>query len=147
MRLPLASLTLLALGLPLCAGTGSENAILIVDPANPESLRVANYYVEKRDIPRGNVLYMNPAPSPGTFAVSHALQEPAFLGMLDQLGLADHIDCVILPSGSYYSMNSSGTINDACYPVGRFALTTPYILARQGATLLTNIDSSYPHQY
>lgn len=150
MRIALASLSLLpllSLTLSLHAGTGSENAILIVDPANPESLLVANYYIEKRDIPRGNVLYMNPAPSPSTFADCHALQEPAFLGMLDQLGIADHIDCVILPSGPYYAMYSSGTINDGCYPVGRFALTTPYILARQGATLLTNIDSSYPNQY
>lgn len=148
MRIPLLpSIALLALAATSAAGTGSENAILIVDPANPESLDVANYYIEKRNIPRGNVLYMNPAPSPSTFTDFHALQEPAFLGMLDQLGLTDHIDCVILPSGVYYAMYSSGTINDGCYPVGRFSLTAPYILARQGATLLTSIDSSYPNQY
>lgn len=130
---------------PLYAGGSSENALLIVDPSSAEALRVANHYLEKRDLPRSNVLYM--APLPSQYAQFKNLQGPAFLGMLDQLGIADHIDYVILPSGAQFYLSSSGTISDACAPVNRFSATAPYVLARQSATLSTNLDSSYPNQY
>ena len=129
----------------LRAGGTPENAILIVDPTNPESLYVANYYLDKRDIPRGNVIYMTPTPA--TWAQFTGAQAPGFLGMLQNLKLADHVDYVVLPSGGNFYLASSGTITDQCYPVTRFAAPTPYALVNQRTTLTNGTDSGMHNHY
>jgi hypothetical protein len=52
----------LAILLPLprtsWAGGGPENVLLVVNPASPDSLAVANYYQQWRQIPPGNVFYL-----------------------------------------------------------------------------------------
>ncbi len=64
------------------AGGSPENAVLIVDPANPVSLQVANRYRTLRDLPDRNVLYF--APNSGSYAAFQNTVKPAFLGSLDQ---------------------------------------------------------------
>lgn len=127
------------------AGGTPENVVLIVDPTNPESLYVANYYLAKRDIPRGNVIYM--APTPATWGQFTAAQAPAFLGMLENLRLADHADYVVLPSGGPFYMSSSGTITDSCYPVTRFSAASVYTLVNQRALLTSGTDSGLHNHY
>ncbi|MBK7644063.1 MAG: TIGR03790 family protein [Planctomycetes bacterium] len=149
MRSPRACLHLpIALALlagALRAGGTPENAILIVDPTNPESLYVANHYLDARGIPRGNVIYM--APTPASFAQWSATQAPAFLGMLENLRLADHVDYVVLPSGGPFYMASSGAITDQCAPVNRFAACAPYTLVHQRALLASGTDSALHNHY
>lgn len=128
------------------AGGTPENAILIVDPTNPESLYVANYYREKRDIPAGNLVYMSPTPA--SYAQWTAATLDGFLGSLENLRLADHADYVILPSGGNFYTDAPGLVADGCFPVGRFSSTAPFALARltsqiQGGAL----DSSFPNGY
>jgi hypothetical protein len=128
------------------AGGSPENAILIVDPTNPESLYVANYYREKRDIPAGNLVYLSPTPA--SYAQFTAATLDGFLGSLENLRLADHADYVILPSGGSFYTDAPGLVSDGCFPVGRFSATAPFALARltaqiQGGTL----DSSFTNGY
>jgi hypothetical protein len=44
------------------AGGTPEQAIIIADPASAESMYVANYYKQLRDVPDRNVIYMPPVP-------------------------------------------------------------------------------------
>jgi hypothetical protein len=128
------------------AGGSPENAILIVDPTNPESLYVANYYKSKRDIPDANVIYMDP--NPGSYAQFVASTLNGFQGSLANLRLADHIDYVILPSGSNFYMSAPGLIDDQCSPVTRFSAIAPYVLGfLSGPVLTATLPSSFPNGY
>ena len=128
------------------AGGSPENAILVVDPTNPESLYVANYYKAKRDIPDANVIYM--APNPGSYAQFVASTLNGFQGSLENLRLSDHIDYVILPSGSSFYMNAPGLIDDQCSPVTRFSAISPYVLGfLSGPVLSGTLPSSFPNGY
>src|SRR5260221_337586 len=74
------------------AGGTPENAILIVDPSNPESLYVANYYRAARNLPAVNIIYMSPTPASNTQFVGSTLD--GFLGSLQNLRLVDPADYV-----------------------------------------------------
>ena len=47
-----------ALNVPAAAGGGPENLFLVVNPKSPDSLNVANHFIQLRHIPAGNVLYL-----------------------------------------------------------------------------------------
>lgn len=128
------------------AGGTPENAILIVDPTNPESLYVANYYREKRDVPPGNLVYMSPTPA--TYAQFTAATLDGFLGSLENLRLVDHADYVILPSGGSFYTSAPGLVADGCSPVGRFSSTAPFALARLSSQIQGgSLGSSFPNGY
>ena len=127
------------------AGGGSENVLLVVDPTNPESLYVANYYKAARDIPDANVLYM--APGAADYPQFVAERLPGFLGSLAQKNLEDHIDFVVLPSGGSFYIPAPGLVGDACSPVTRFAAPTPFTLAFRAADVLDGIGSQIKNRY
>lgn len=127
----LASLALLATDAR--AGGSAENVLLIVDPSSPEALHVANRYRAVRDVPPGNVLYM--APTPATWAQFVAVEGDAFLGALDDLAIADHVDYVVLPSGGSFFTSAPGLVSDACSAVTRFAAASPFTLVRIASTI------------
>jgi len=127
------------------AGGTPENAVLLVDPTNPVSLQVANRYRTLRDIPDRNVIYV--APNTGSYASFVSSQRAAFLGTLDQLGIADHVDYVILSAGSGFQVAASGLLTDGCSPVNRFAVTTPYAIARTWASVPVGTSSQHPNGY
>lgn len=125
---PRAAIVVLLLAVSAVAGGSPENAVLIVDPSNPVSLQVANRYRTLRDLPDRNVLYF--APNPGSYAAFQNTVKPAFLGSLDQLGIEDHADYVVLSAGAGFQVAASGLVSDACFAVNRFAVTTPFVIAR-----------------
>lgn len=127
------------------AGGTPENAILIVDPTNPESLYVANYYREKRDVPAGNLVYMSPTPA--TYAQFKAATLEGFLGSLENLRLTDHADYVILPSGGSFYVDAPGLVSDGCAPVGRFSSNSPFALARLAPQIQPGINAGFPNGY
>ena len=127
------------------AGGTPENVLLIVDPSNAESLYVANYYANARDIPAANVLYMSPTPA--SYAQFAGAPLDAFFGALENQHVADHIDYVVLPSGTSFYMNAGGLISDGCSPVTRFSSTAPYALAFQKAQILAGQPSTYGNAY
>jgi hypothetical protein len=65
-------LYLLGVAAPVYAGGGGENMLLIVNPNDETSLRIANAYVQARHIPVNNILYIAP-PRPLGF---RALRSP-----------------------------------------------------------------------
>jgi hypothetical protein len=138
------SLALFSASTSLAGGSG-ENVYLIVDPTNPESMYVANYYKTKRDIPDVNVLYMSPlASSYPAFAQSN-LQ--GFLGSLANKRIEDHVDFVILPSGGSFYTSAPGLVHDSCWPVSRLAAPAGYTLAFRAADILDGINSISVNRY
>src|SRR5258706_2076094 len=136
--------TTLLSSLALAGGT-PENAILIVDPSNPESLYVANYYRAARNLPAVNIIYMSPTPASYTQFVGSTLD--GFLGSLENLRLVDHADYVVLPSGGSFYVDAPGLVGDPCYPVSRFSSIAPYVLAREKDQILAGTDSTLPNGY
>ena len=137
MRSPRASRAFAALccfaAATLCArpaaanGVSSETTLLIVDPRDPDSLRVANHYVAARRIPASGVLYAQPvASSAGLFQQEH---RRGFLGTLAQRGTGEQTSLVVLSAGPEFQLAASGIIVDACYPVSRLSSIAPYILS------------------
>lgn len=127
------------------AGGSGENAYLIVDPTNPESLYVANYYKEKRDIPDLNVLYL--APGAAGYAAFAQANVPALLGSLANKRIEDHVDFVVLPPGGSFFLPAGGFVNDACWPVSRFAAPAGYTLAFRASDILDGINSITPNRF
>jgi len=113
---------------PAAQGGGTpEEALLIIDPTRPDGMYVGNYYLSVRDVPRGNVLYMNPmAPNYTTFAADNI---DALLGTIANLGIRDHCDYIVLPPASGYRVSAPGLVQDDCSPVNNFALSSVYTLA------------------
>jgi hypothetical protein len=138
-------LALSALPAAARAGGSPENAVLVVDPTNPVSLQVANHYRRVRDLPDRNVLYL--APNPGSYAAFQTSVRPAFLGALEQLGIADHADYVVLSAGSGFQMSAPGLVSDGCSPVTRFAVTTPFALARAYTSIPVGTSSQLANGY
>jgi uncharacterized protein (TIGR03790 family) len=130
---------------PAFAGGTPENALLIVDPSNAESLHVANYYKEARDLPDANVIYM--APNPGSYSAFAASTLPAFTDTIDMRGLSDHIDYVVIPPGGPFFLSAGGMVSDMCFPVNRFSTTAPYTMAFSAATIQAGVASSFSNGY
>jgi hypothetical protein len=128
------------------AGGGAENAILIVDPSNAESMLVANHYRAARGIPDANVLYLGADARRRTRSSSPRRSE-AFLGSLENLRIADHVDFVVLPSGGSFYVDAPGLVADDCSAVTRFSSIAPYVLARESDQILAGTDSILGNGY
>lgn len=112
---------------PLSAGGTPENALLIIDPSNPQSMYIGNYYKQARDIPDVNVLYINPTNS--SFVVWSLNHIDMLFGSLANKGIEDHIDYVIINPGAPFFISAASLVNDSCSPVTRFALASCYTMA------------------
>ncbi|TWT43829.1 hypothetical protein RAS1_02290 [Phycisphaerae bacterium RAS1] len=120
-------LTLMAAPPSLYAGGTPENALLIIDPTNAESLYIGNYYKNARNIPDANVIYMDPlAPNYSTFGVN---SYDALFGQLANAAIEDHVDYIIVPSGGSYWIAASGIVTDGCAPVFRFSTSACYFMS------------------
>jgi hypothetical protein len=109
------------------AGGTPEEALLIIDPQRVDSMYVGNYYLDARDIPAGNVLYLDPTASNYyEFAEDNI---DALDGTLANARIGEHIHYVIMPpASSFYVSIDSSLIYDGCAPVSRLALSSPYTL-------------------
>ncbi|MCG3127090.1 MAG: hypothetical protein CHACPFDD_01948 [Phycisphaerae bacterium] len=127
------------------AGGGPENALIMVDPTNVESMHVANYYRAAWNIPEQNVLYFNPnAANYATFAANNI---PALMGFLDTSGITDHIDyVVVMPGGSFY-VYAPGLISDSCSSVSRFSISGAYTGALISDEILGGLPSNTRNRY
>ena len=145
-RTPGAVVAALLTAAPLTAGGTPENAFLIVDPANAESMYVANHYLAMRDVPRVNALYM--APGAANYAALAAANVKGFLGALENKDIGEHIDYVVIPPGGSFYVPGGGYVQDGCSPVTRFATPFGYMLARQTSTLLAGgLNSLYANEF
>lgn len=132
---------------PLALASGSgENALLIINPSNPESLYIGNYYKHARDIPDANVLYIDPgAPDYAQFAAANL---DALFGTLANHAIADHIDYIVIAPGGPVAVIASGYVTDGCAPVNRFSVSSAYATAfLKDEILAGSVPSSRSNQY
>ena len=116
-RLPLATLLawmgVAGLEMPVHAGGGPENLLLVVNPIDEGSLRVANAYVAARHIPINNILYITPPSYNGYYSMGltttdlPTLYQTPILNYIAAHGLSQQID-YISTLGQPYSCNNSG---------------------------------------
>ncbi|MFN8424033.1 MAG: hypothetical protein U0470_11875 [Anaerolineae bacterium] len=106
------------------ADGGPENALLVIDPGDADSLYLGHLYASTRGIPPGNVLYMPPAAD--DYASWAAFQRHAVTGTLASRGLAhvDHI--VIAPSHRFYIPMATNLVSTGCVIVSRMSLSSAY---------------------
>jgi hypothetical protein len=107
----------LALAFQLCsalafAGGTPEEAFLIIDPSDPVSMYVGNYYKYARNIPDANVLYMSSAAQNYDYFFNR--QQPAFLGTLERRNIQDHLDYMSPPGAT----NSGLQATNGTYQLG-----------------------------
>lgn len=150
-RLPL--LRRLAPGLLAAAGLAApalgngvgETSILIIDPTDTDSLAVGHHYIQRRNIPLSNVIYLHHAP---TTYQGFGEYLDAVLGELALRGIEQHIDCIILAPTQRFFINAAGLVTDSCSPVTRFSLPTCYITAFMRSDLLPGpLSSQHTNQY
>ncbi len=109
------------------AGGSPENALLILDPLNLDSLHVANYYKDARDLPDNNFLYMQPGAA--NFQEFNDVNLTGLFGYLAQARIADRIDYLVTCPGAPYFVSAGGLVTDGCAPVTRFSISGCYTLA------------------
>ncbi|MEK6703396.1 MAG: TIGR03790 family protein, partial [Planctomycetota bacterium] len=117
-----------------------ENAVLIIDPADPVSMWLGNYYKNARSIPDANVLYMNPGSASWNTFVSTNLA--ALTGDIANRGIADHTSYVLIAPSTQFYVAAPGLVSDACWPVTRFSISTAYSLAFTTADIAGSSSTS-----
>lgn len=131
---PLALTARLAL-----AGSGPENALVIIDPGLPESLYLGHRYIAARGIPARNVLYLRPDAE--SFEKLVAFQGRVVTGTLEARGIVDHIDQIILAPTRQFYVPATGLVTvpkSGCpVPVNRFAISMAYGLLPQAPEILS----------
>lgn len=130
-------LALAALAVPVHRATadgGPENALLIIDPTDADSLYLGHRYAAARAIPAGNVLYMPPAAA--DYAAWAGFQRHAVTGTLAARGL-DHVDHIVLaPSRRFYMPMATDLVRTGCGVVSRMSLSSAYTFLPEADEIL-----------
>jgi hypothetical protein len=126
------------------SGTG-DNAVLIIDPNDPVSVRLGHYYKNARGIPDRNVIYM--APGATNHAAFRATNLPALSGHLENAGITDHIDYVLIAPTPTFFVSAPGMITDNCFPVNRFSISAAYTTALVLNDFVGGAASSLPNRF
>ncbi len=78
------------------AGGGPENVVVVVNPKSADSVAVANFYVDLRKIPGGNVIYIPWDPKVGKTSIDEFRKQILFpvFQAIHARGLANQIDLI-----------------------------------------------------
>ena len=116
------------------ADGGPVNALLIIDPSDPDSVYLGHRYAAARGLPAGNVLYMPPAAD--DYAAWAALQRHAVTGTLAARGLGhvDHI--VVAPSRRFHMPIAADRVRTGCGAVSRVSLSSAYTFLPEADEIL-----------
>jgi hypothetical protein len=137
------------------AGGSPENILLIVNPSSPESMYLAGYYKNARNIPDQNVLYIQPTASNNTsvaalYSVASGLNGDldGFNGFMANAGISNHIDYVVVCNTGAFYTDAPGYMTDSCFPVNRLSQASVYTTAFLKSTILAgNLPSTTASQY
>lgn len=128
------------------AGGSGDNAILIIDPADPVSMWIGNHYKAARQIPDTNVLYMRPGAA--DYQAFQDINLAALAGTTASRRLNDHADYIVIASTAEFFVPAPGYFSDACSPITRFSLTSAYASAFITADVnARNNNQSYSNRY
>lgn len=130
------------------AGGVAEHALLVIDPLQPDSLHVGNYYWHTRALTPNSVLYLDPDAASYPIWVSSV--QPGLLGEMAQRSIRSHIDYVIVTPGNECYLSAPGIITDPCSPVTRFSLSGAISIAQLSSDVFgglfhsTSLNRFYP---
>lgn len=127
------------------AGGTPEYALLVIDPTDPVSMRVGNYYREARNIPESNVLYVRSAAA--SYQQFCATNVPAVLGTLEQRGTTGQVAYIVVAPMEPFYVPASGLVSDLCSPVTRFSVPSAYTTAFIRSEVLAGTSVTLPNQY
>ncbi len=122
------ALTTLGAASQAMAGSTPENAVVIIDPAFADSLTIANHFINVRNIPESNILYMDSADA-ANYQAWAAVQQPAFQAFLNQRGIPDHTDIVVVSPTDTFWVSEGGLVTDSCFDIQRFSLGSLYTMS------------------
>ena len=127
-------------------GGGPENALLVIDPGDPISVHVGNHYKHVRNIPDSNVFYVSSAATNYQEWVN--INQATFFATLEQRGIADHIDYVVVAPLNTFYVPASGLVTDGCSPVNRFSIGSVYTMAFISDEVLSgSLNIMAPNRY
>ncbi|MFA5856983.1 MAG: hypothetical protein WC867_06490 [Candidatus Pacearchaeota archaeon] len=117
-------------------GGSPENTIVIINPLLNHSKYIGNYYKNIRNIPDQNIFYMDPYAS--NYDNFNSTNLDALLGTMENLGIEDHIDYIIVSTVPYqssqYRISSQSYVTSTCSPMYHMSIssvyTTPLIKSR-----------------
>jgi uncharacterized protein (TIGR03790 family) len=140
----LGAATILALpAQPAAGGGGPENILVIIAPGDPDSSYLGNHYVSARLIPPRNVVYLRQNAEDYSAFANHQLE--AVLGEVSNRGIGDHIDYVVVATGSVYRLSAAGHISDnECIGLSHLSLPSAYTTAHLANAILAG-DSDEPY--
>ncbi len=127
------------------AGGSPEKTLIIIDPTNPTSLYLGNYYKNARGIPDSNVLYIHP--NAANFAAFNEQNIPALLGSMDHADIDDHIDLIVVAPGNSFFINAPGLVTDGCSPVRRFSISGAYTMSFIADEILAGVPITTSNRY
>ncbi|MCE5266716.1 MAG: hypothetical protein LLG00_02385 [Planctomycetaceae bacterium] len=89
------------------AGGGPENVLLVVNPRSPASLAIANHYIQLREIPSSNVLFLPWDPHVEQTDIETFRKQILFpiLRTIDERHLGQQIDYVVYSSDFPWGVN------------------------------------------
>ena len=100
------------------AGGGPQNVALVVNPGDPDSLGIANYYIELRQIPASNVIYVA-WQLDASLATGKQFRDQLLTPVVDQIkqrGLTEQIDFVAFSSGFPYLVDCAPLFSGQPFP-------------------------------
>ncbi|MCC6494481.1 MAG: TIGR03790 family protein [Pirellulales bacterium] len=121
LRAPLTALALLMPAIapaPLRAGGGPQNVAVVVNPNDPDSMAIANAYVELRVIPSSNVFYVPwSATTPRTSAAAFGdrLLKPLF-DQIRKRNLDEQINCIAYSTGFPFIIDCTELFSGRQFP-------------------------------
>ena len=107
------------------AGGGPENVFLVVNPLSPDSLAIANYYSQLRQIPGINVFRLAWGGSRESIPVE-TFRQQILEPIMNEIGrrrLESQIDYIVYSSGFPYAVDFSADVRS----------TLPRVAGRQGS--------------
>ena len=128
------------------AGGVGENAVLIINPTDANSLWLGNYYKNARQIPDSNVFYLTPGAT--NYQQFAQVNIPAVLGEIESRGLTSMVHFVLIAPTDQFFVSAADLVSDGCFPVRRFSLTGAYTSAFISSEILAaNAFSSLPNRF
>jgi uncharacterized protein (TIGR03790 family) len=136
------------------AGGGPENVLLVVNAASDDSKTIANHYIELRNIPAENVLYLNWTGSKGAIKGS-TFRSRILMPVLDAIEertLSAQIDYVVYSSDFPWRIDLQNLFPDQKFqvpfdPVASLTGATylaPYIVNKSPGIVMPNINWYVP---
>src|SRR5258706_470755 len=104
---------------PPRAALGPQNVILVVTPASPASLAVANEYIDARHLSPANVVYVELPKQEFELMQAHDFRKKILQPVFEQIrlrGLAPQIDSVTYSADFPWSIGVYGDVGDRKLP-------------------------------